>query len=487
MNYLNRPVFLFPVDWDAATQRSLNFDLRETSLGFGAEYFTPTAAYTVTGWDFSIVLESGNDWITFEAFADSRFGQLQGFWLPCPLQAAAFAAAISPTQFKIVAEDLAATWNERPDQHLFFEFTDGTQFAAKISDVTDSGDGTETVTLAAALPQPLTADCRIQRLHYVRFNDDTEAASFLSEHSGTLKLSVVELPLEYTNAATGLQPVFLYHFWADTPVNNHWRYTSFAAPVVSNGKVFSNWPMSHGEIKQTTDGNSNPVDITAKPDVSHPFSLFANLPPGKGLRCEILLAYLATPDNTKKIFTGFVDTLEDRGTEYVAHCLDRLAWLKTSLPRFLIGSTCNYILYEPNTCKVLRQFFETTVTLEEIVDGQLPVIRCSFIYSLNLNQYQTDDWFRGGIVETGFGLQYEIRSVLGSKWNGTELELTLNAPLIFAPPDANLQLVTGCDHTVTACLTKFNNFDNFGAFVAVPDQNLSLKGLNASVAQGNKK
>ncbi|HVU08865.1 MAG TPA: phage BR0599 family protein, partial [Verrucomicrobiae bacterium] len=143
--------------------------------------------------------------------------------------------------------------------------------------------------------------------------------------------------------------------------------------------------------------------------------------------------------------------------------------------------------YEPNTCKVLRQFFETTVTLEEIVDGQLPVIRCSFIYSLNLNQYQTDDWFRGGIVETGFGLQYEIRSVLGSKWNGTELELTLNAPLIFAQPGANLQLVTGCDHTVTACLTKFNNFDNFGAFVAVPDQNLSLKGLNASVAQGNKK
>jgi hypothetical protein len=289
-----------------------------------------------------------------------------------------------------------------------------------------------------------------------------------------------------------LQPVYLYHFWADAPVNGHWRYTSFAAPVVSNGKVFSVWPITHGEIKQTVDGDSNPVDITAKPNGgtpqgAHPFSMFANLPPGKGLWCEILLAYLAAPDNAVKIFTGFVNTLEDRGTEYVAHCLDRLAWLQTKLPRFLIGSTCNHILYEKNTCKVLRQFFETTVALEEIVAGQLPIIRCSFIYSLNLNQYQTDDWFRGGIVETGFGLQYEIRSVLRSYWNGAQLELTLNAPLNFAPPGANLQLVTGCDHSAATCQTKFNNFENFGAFVAVPDQNLSLKGLNTTVAQGNKK
>jgi len=68
------------------------------------------------------------------------------------------------------------------------------------------------------------------------------------------------------------------------------------------------------------------------------------------------------------------------------------------------------------------------------------------------------------------------------------LLLTLNAPLNFAPIGRTwIQIVSGCDHLSATCQHKFNNFQNFGGFVAAPDRNLSLKGLNTSVPQRNKK
>src|SRR5581483_2481683 len=103
--------------------------------------------------------------LAFEDFCDALIGRLNGFWLPCPTQAARFSAGISTSQFKIVAEGLAETWQARPDQNLIFTFADGTQAAGLIQGVVDNGDGTETVTLTAALAQAPAAGTNIQRLH----------------------------------------------------------------------------------------------------------------------------------------------------------------------------------------------------------------------------------------------------------------------------------------------------------------------------------
>ncbi|MDE2106253.1 MAG: hypothetical protein KGL39_54035, partial [Patescibacteria group bacterium] len=260
MIYLGRQVFPFAPNWAQAVQRSISYDLRSKLLGFGAEYFTPTATYTVNTWSFSLLLATGADLLAFEDFCDALVGRLNGFWLPCPLQAAQWAGimpasggsadasgtwtadetdvdasglilgtGISKTQFKIAAEGLADSWNARPDQHLFFTFGDGTQGAALIQGVVDNGDGTETVTLTTALAQAPDANTLIQRLHYVRFGADEESYEFEAENIATSKISVVELPLEYTDAETGLRPIYLYHFWMKAPVNVDWFYTSFAS------------------------------------------------------------------------------------------------------------------------------------------------------------------------------------------------------------------------------------------------------------------
>ena len=488
MIYLGRQVFPFTINWRDAIERSCQFNLNELMVGFGAEYFTPTQTYTVIGWDFGLQFMSGADILAWETFADALVGRLNGFWLPCPLRAAQFVSGISTTQFKVAYEDLATSWNTRPDQHLLVQFG-GNQYAAKINGVVNNGDGTETVTLTGgtALPSIPTADTILQRLHYVRFANDVETHALITEGQSKIKLTATELPLEYTNAATGLQPIFLYHFFAKTPVNANWYYTSFAAPVASAGKLYNVFPITHGAIKHTIDGNSNQLDITAKPDAAHPLSMIVGIPPGQSLWVDVMLVYIGAPDVQTKIWSGYASKVNDAIKNYIANCDTRLRWLKTKLPRYYIGTTCNNTLYDPKTCKVPRAIFETTVAFYAIVAGQLPKIQVAFTQPFNLDNYKTADWFRNGMLESGLGNQYEIRSILNSTWNGAQLVLTLNAPIVFAQIGNNIQIVTGCDHTADTCKTKFNNFENAALFVDVPEANLALEGINTSAAQGNKK
>ena len=493
MNYLGRQIFPFAINWADAVERSVDYDLRARLLGFGAEYFTPTATYTVNGWAFGLTLETGADMLAFETFCDILIGRLNGFWLPCPLRAAVIAAGISASQFKIATEGLADTWNQRPDQHLLFTFSDGTQAAGQILGVVDNGDGTETVTLTAALPEAPAPGNDLQRLHYVRFGGDEESYDYPAENVALIKLAVVELPLEYAAAETGLQPIYLYHFWMKAPVGVDWYYTSFGAPVVSAGILYNPWPTEHGAIRQTTDGQSNGVDITSQPDDTHPFAMLVDMPPGQVLWCRISRVWLSMPDAAKNLFTGFVKTVDDNTTEFVAHCFDRLDWLRSKAPLFYIGTVCNYDLFDQSTCKIGRAFFETTVTISAIPAGELPVLQCTFNFSFQLANWQKEDWFKGGSCEANVGIKYDLRSIVHSHWNAGAgvLELTLNAPLrAVNGVNTQLQITAGCDHTSDGphgCTLKFNNFPNFGACVDVPDRNLTLKGLNTNVSQGGKK
>jgi uncharacterized phage protein (TIGR02218 family) len=489
MNYLTRPVFLFAPNWADAVSRDLNYDLRVDLIGFGAEFFTPTATYSANAWDFALFFETPDELIAFEEFTDALTGRVNGFWLPCPLQAAVITAGVDTSHFKIVTEGLADTWNSRPDQHLFFTFADGTQAAGKINGVVDNGDGTETVTLTAALAAAPDATTIVQRLHFVRFVSDEESFTFNAEGIASIKLTVVELPLEYTAAATGLQPIHLYHLWAKAPVGVDWYFTSFAAGVVSNGKLHSPFPMSHGAIKQTVDGQSQTVSIEAQPDPAHPFALLAGTPPGRALWIEISLCYFADPDTATQLFSGFVTNVSDDGGKLTAKCESRLAWLRTKTPRFLLGTTCNWNLYDVNTCRVARAHFETTVTIVSLA-GSPPVVAASFDFGFDLARWQRDDWFTGGIFEVGLGVQYEVRSIIASSWDGAHLQLVLNQALKHAGAGAKAQITAGCDHTANGangCKLKFNNFQHFSGFEAIPQRNLSLMAIESTSSQGGKK
>jgi hypothetical protein len=102
---------------------------------------------------------------------------------------------------------------------------------------------------------------------------------------------------------------------------------------------------------------------------------------------------------------------------------------------------------------------------------------------------QVANYFAQGWLETGVGTQFEIRTILASSYNGGagQLTLTLNLGLQHAVAGQTLQLAPGCNGDAATCKSKFNNFVNFGGFVAVPEKNLSLQALENETNVGDKK
>jgi len=487
MNYLTRPVFLLKPNWAEAISRQVTFDLREMDLGYGAPFFTPTEEWTVNAWQFEVMLATADEVADMDAFTAALVGPLNGFWLPAPFTAARILAGTDTTHFTIAGEQLNTFWNDRPDQHLFFTFTDGTQAAAKIQSVVVDGVN-ETVTLTTALPQVPDANTQAKKLLYVRLADDAESGEFLAEDLQARQIGVVELPQEYAAAQTGLQPIYLFHFWANAPIGLHWRYTSFAAPVVSDGQVFSNWPIDFDGLMQSSDGSSDDLRIKARPDDAHPFALFFPVCFTGTLYVEVFVIDYSALDAQTLLFSGRVVSVEDIGTDYEAVCESRLGFLKRKVPRYLKGQNCQNILFDPATCKAPRAIVETTVNIFSVGIGYPPTVVCTFVFPVFAAKFQAANYLANGIFEAGLGINYEARSIVASSYDAgsSQLTLTLNVPLI-KTAGGQAQIVAGCDHTAATCQTKFNNYVNFNGFVAIPPRNPTLKAINAnSVSQGGK-
>ncbi len=490
MIYLARPVFLFKPNWALSPPaRSIKFELRPEDIGFGVEYFTPIPAWTVNTWEADLTLPDAATIASFDAFTAALVGPLNGFWLPIPVAAGQILAGADTAHFTIAAEQLSTFWNDRPDQHLFFTFGDGSQAAAKISGVVNNGDGTETVTLTTALPQIPDANTKTQKLHYVRLATDKEEGEFIAETIQNRKLAVVELPLEYAAAQQGLQPLYLFHFWANAPIGIDWYFTSFAAPVVSQGKLYNNFPISFANLADTCDGTCTPMKITAKPDANNPLGLFLPQPFSGILFAEIMVADYSNPDVQTKLFSGRVIKVEDQGSKLVADCENRFGLLKRKLPRLVKGQTCNNILYDQATCKVGRAFFETTVNIVTVNAVWPPTVVCTFAIAPGADKFKAANFLANGLFEAGVKQSYEARSIIASSWNAGagQITLTLNMPLKLTQAGSQAQIVAGCDHTPTTCINKFNNYVNFSGFIAIPVRNPTLKAVNANpTSQGGK-
>ena len=491
MTYLTRPVFEFAIDWGQAVARAVTFDLRELLLGFGAEVFQPTQLHTVNVWDFSLVLKSGVEILEWEDFENDLAGMLNGFWLPCPLEAAQFVAGVSTTQFDVVNQGLSAVWEDRPDSHVLIVLPNGTWHAAEITAVEVSG-ANERVTISPALSVTPPAGTVIKRLHYVRLGTDRITGRFLTENILSLSLTAIELPTEYAELQTGLQPIYLYEFTTAAPATEVWRYTSFAAPVVSENRLFSPFAMSHGSLTTGARAEQQQLEITAAFDDEHPLSMFLPMPPHRPLNVSVYQVQYGALDTRKLLFFGVVRKVDDGGDKLTAHCDSWLGILSRKVPRMHIGSNCGYELFDAFTCKASRAAHETTGQIAVIDSASYPpTIQVDLLYD-TLEQFDNwviEGWFAHGFIEVGFGIEFEVRTILSSELTTgpNRLTLELNAPLHYAEVGDYLQLIPGCDGAAATCKAKFDNFTNFGGFPAIPPRNLALKGLNTNVAQGGKK
>ncbi|HWD20521.1 MAG TPA: phage BR0599 family protein [Verrucomicrobiae bacterium] len=490
MNYLGRPIFQFPINWADPVNKSFSYDLREQSIGFSAEYFAALQQYTAQGYSFSVWQRSAADIAALDAFTAALVGRLNGFWLPVPVEAMAFIAATSSTSFSITEQGLSDTFASQPDQYLYFSVAGQTPIAARITSVTNNGDGSEQVVIDTAVAW-LSSAVFIYRLNYVRLADDVEKGQFLAEGSQTRAFKVIELPLEYTLAETGQRKIFLYSISASSPVNQVWRFTNFAAAVISQNAQYAPFPMMHKSLRRGMALDGETLEIDARYDAGHPFSMFLPVPFARPVLITVSEIDYTDPDTQTVAFAGRILRVSDQGERVTAQCESFAYLLQNKIPGPMIGPDCPYHVYEPTTCKALRAKFETTATIASIDSSALPptvAVTLDYPDVPQFNQWIQDDWFQEGWLETGLGVGYELRVITGSEYDADSgrLTLTLNVELVRAVVGQALTLVAGCDGQASTCLRKFNNYVNFGGFPGVPVVNPSLATFAANQAQGGK-
>ena len=87
MNYLDRPIFEFEIDWTRLPSTGFEYDLRALEIGFGPPAFAPLQDDVVHGFQFEVLLQDPDAIAAIESFFDAIKGRLQGFWLPGPQEA----------------------------------------------------------------------------------------------------------------------------------------------------------------------------------------------------------------------------------------------------------------------------------------------------------------------------------------------------------------------------------------------------------------
>lgn len=478
--YLGRPVFETQVNWADRVNRRLEFDLRELMIGFGAEVFAPLQSHVVHGFEVAVDLEDWSAILAHDDFTAALKGRLAGFWLPSPQAAFEIAAGEDATHFDIVDQGLTDTLADHPARYVRFTKAGQTAKHARVTAVTDNGDGTERVTVDASVTVNETWEAHW--LHYVRLADDTESATLIGEQRQRRSLRLLELPMEYAAFETGESPVYLYHFWMDAPVSQDWYYTSFAATITSNGQAYAPKPVSHGELKFGGSGEAVSVNIEAAHESGHPLSLGLPYPSPMPVNVEIMETTFADPDTTTTLFTGQIERTPRKGKRISARAVSNIDLSGQRFMDGLIGTRCSYQVYEPATCKVSKAAFQKTGCAIVSITGR--TIRVSHVSALSGLAAQ---WFTFGWIETGMGANFERRTVVqDTVVSGTQRDLVLNLPLVSAVAGQAITLVPGCDGKWATCQDKFSN-DNFSGHPFVPEKNPTLIAIPVSTSRGGKK
>jgi Phage conserved hypothetical protein BR0599 len=483
MDYLDRPVFEFDIDWNRKPSGRFEFDLRALEIGFGPPEFTPLQDHVIHGFDFDLLMQDPEEIVAVENFFDAVKGRLQGFWFPGPQEALRISAFVEETAettvFDIVAQGLSETIGDHPATHVRFTKQGQASLAAEIIDVTDNEDGTERVTVS--LIGTIDSGWRAWPLHYVRLAQDAEQGRMEAEGVLVYSIRVVELPTEYALAETGQRPVFGYHIWSDfNGEAQHWYFTSHAVDITLGGQDYEARRITHGPLSFTVRADREEVELETLYEASNPLSLLFPLKLSTPLWVEIVEGNLAVEDAPLPIFRGLALSASVQGKKETVRCASAIDSMRGNVPPMMIQPRCNYRLYEPNTCRVDPDAHKLAVTLVSVADRQIAVSGAGLAGI-------AADYFAEGWIQFGSGSTYEVRTLLGSTAeSGGEVTLTLNAALSYAAATDAGTLYPGCDGTDGTCLLKFSNFTNWGGH-RVPLRNLALKAMEIKVGSGGKK
>lgn len=248
-------------------------------------------------------------------------------------------------------------------------------------------------------------------------------------------------------------PMFLYEFSLESKV---WRYTSCAEDVAANGELYKAIYIEDDGVRQTGEAQTDSFKITMSffEDVPR---LFKVVPPSRQMIVKRLVRHEYDPQVVVN-YVGFVTQVNasEPGKAEI-ECLTLSPTMHRDGLRMAWQRSCPYSLYSNSACRLRKENFSTSVTIEKASGG---VLEASGFAE------KSDGWFDGGIVEwidseTGATDMRPIESHNGNT-------VTLLGKTDGIPIGQIMKAYPGCDKTIDTCDKKFSNVDNYGGYPHMP-------------------
>ena len=471
-------------DWGETVNRSFAYDQAVEQIGFGAETLEPEQSYVQHGVQLNAQFFSDQDISDLESFLISLGGRRGNWWLPAVERAMIIHAGVSASAFLIDAQGLAATWGNQPALFLYFTKPGHAAQIGRILSVQVAANGTEQVTLDAALASPVDASWDVQRLRLLRLSDAKLEWSYDADGYASVQIVAVELPLEYFSAAPVVpQPAYLYAFTGRLNGAVAWYQTSHAVAVLFNGNTYLPASITHDEITRSWDSSEEKTTLSSAYVAGGPLASFLPFPPSDRLQVIIWRLDLgaADPAATASVeFQGFVSNVHMQGRKIGADVQSPIDFMARKLPGFIVGTPCNAQLYGPGCLGPDGRMVAANWAFGTSFDS----LNGTLVYTTTMNQ--AANWFAAGHLVTGAGTKQEVRTIMSSG-DAAGKYLVLNYPLLYAQPGQAVTIYPGCSHLQPDCQGKFNNWVNYQGQPLVPYRNPTLKAIDTTNDGSGKK
>jgi len=351
--------------------------------------------------------------------------------------------------------------------------------------VTDLPNETDLVATVTVATYP-AASTIVSNFLLARFNDATLEWSYTTPYLATAKIKFVELPHEYAALPTPLtEPAYLFIF-TEVGIRTD-LYTSYensiTVPSGTYAGTYTPGPFSFDAVKVGLKLDKEKLDFKSFKFTGSPLNKMWPFALDGLLQLEIVEVDAVTPSSTTAISRFFGDVWSIQ-SDYKATAVPFGNLFDRKFPRFLLSVSDNYTQFSPMT-NISAASFQYSGTLASNIDttSQIITVSSSAAYS------QVGDFFAGGWLDTGTGVNTEHRGILSSSPSATSpiVTLLIDRPLIKATALQAMTFYPGYDGSISQCDLKFSNRINFGGHPYIPNINPAVKALKAKSTTGGKK
>ena len=253
-------------------------------------------------------------------------------------------------------------------------------------------------------------------------------------------------------------PVELYEFRNG---NNTWRFTSADETITYLGNDYVPEQVQRNETHETQELNKLTLKVTL-PRTNVVATMFQFYPPTDVTSITILRLH-RDDGNAIIQWMGRVLNSEYTGVTVELHCEPITTSVRRLGLRRYYQRQCPHALYGAQ-CKVNKDAHKTIANVVSI-DA----------LKINVSQTLTVNAFAGGMLSWVSFTGIQWRFITGNSANS----ISVNLPF---PPDTDvygrglpagteLSVYPGCQHTMTDCISIFNNLANYGGFPFIPITN----------------